>query len=278
MKKYYLVVTWFSFLNIKLLKKSFALKTRIIIILLCISTTYFFSCEEDDGYKSYNENFLTEIIRNGETESLLEYNSSGQVIKKTFYDYVYYLYDYNSSGKLVKISMYHGPERPEYEDELASYDTIIYETDKIIQKQFSDHIVPGNFELSHYFEYLLNSKNECLELITYNNDGAKMEYTTYVWSNGNIKELSWYNRNNFYWKIEYKYDNEYNPYKLLSYQISPNDLTKNNKIKTTITYSNDSVKVYNYYYVYNAYGFPTRQEIISEVGVNYVYEFTYLID
>jgi len=250
-------------------------KTRFLFILLCISLASFLSCEEDDGYKSYDEILLTETTF-GSNTTYYEYNEQGQVIKATTSNkHLYSEFEYDDLDRLIKSSVYYGSYYPEYENQLTSYDTLVYEDSKIIQTNYDDVIIEGDFELAYYFEYLLNSKNECTELTVYDNDGAKMEYTTYVWSKGNIKELSWHNNNNFYWKIEYIYDNEYNPYKLLTCRIYPNDQTKNNRIKATITYHNDSVKVNNYKYNYNAYGFPTRQERMNE---NYIYEFKYEIN
>lgn len=230
------------------------MKPKTLFLMLFIAL-FFLSCEEDDEqYKTFNEAFLTEVIRNGETESLLEYNSSGQVIKTTFYDHVYRIYEYNTSGKLVKISMYNGPDRPEYEDQLGAYDTIIYETNKIIVESYG---IASNFELSYYQEYILNSDNECVEIIFYSDKGVETESTEYTWSKGNMVEYTTTYSDGSWRHGIYEYDNEHNPFTLCSHILDPWLLTKNNRTRMIIDKSyEEEIDTIICTYTYNEYGFP----------------------
>lgn len=248
--------------------------TSILIVIVA----FLISCEKDDEqYKPYNEVLLKEIIRNSETESILDYNLSGQVIKKTFRESVYFLYDYNSLGKLIKISMYNGPERPEYEDELASYDTIIYETNKIIEKHYG---VAGSFELGYYKEYILNSNNECIKLIIYDDADNEIESTVITWSKRNIIEYTTTYSDGSWRNGKYEHDNEYNPYTFCSNIIEPWSLSKNNLTRAIIHKSyTDLVDTIVCNYTYNDYGFAINQEIYSEVlDMEINYEFIYDIN
>ncbi|OFX27409.1 MAG: hypothetical protein A2041_01690 [Bacteroidetes bacterium GWA2_31_9b] len=255
------------------------MKTKIFLIFVIVSIFLFFSCEEDDdGYKKYNEIFLTQIISNNEIITILEYNLFGQVSKEKYGDTIYRLYEYNSNGKLVKRSTYYGIANPEYENELAAYDTIIYENNKIIEEHYSENIIEGSFELANYYEYILNSNNECIELILFDKIGSEIESTVITWSNKNIVEYTTTYSDGSWRNGKYKHDNEYNPYVLCSNIITPWSLSKNNLTRAIIHKSySDVVDTLDWNYTYNDYGFPIKRESYSdaleqEIIDEFVYE------
>jgi hypothetical protein len=281
------------------LKKLNAMKLKIIIVSLLLVTA-FYSCKKDDPVTDVTGNVpvktilpvLSQVMSDNQATFIYVYNSS-KLISEEKSKFYFTINQYNTKNQLISTDYYSNSnilsadlqvvqaamDQQEWvtPDSPNKGGTITYDYNANGQLTKSTYTpVVGS---SQYSEFTYDSYNKIYKQTLFWGD-AQTGYIEYSYDGkGNLVKEDLYNLTatgtaELITTTAYEFDNQLNPYKLVSRLMTPGINTNlNNIIKETFTIhgqsatGSDNVQVTQSTYIYNANGYP-----VSKNGnVTYIY-------
>ncbi len=238
-------------------------KKSIQTIIGLITVLLIYSC---DKWQVGNDNTFNSVkilksitITDGAIDTItFDYNNDDLLIKGNHCGGSYFTNEYDDLNRLIRNNSYNSSG-------LLHYMTFEYDSNsisRICYQYYPFQDTWGGDNEKTVFCY--NSKNQCEQIDYYtkndNGDWDKSDFFTIcIWTNDNLTELRHYNGKNLEYTETYKYDDKFNPEKLLNYIISPWTKSKNNIISSHTKYSDGRETTTTYEYSYNNYGYPTQK-------------------